>query len=76
MLAEGFAFGGRWLAAGVVSLDWDDVAGAADYELMARAADGWVLLDPREPVGGLLVEFNGPRVRPRGWVSPPRGAAM
>ena len=43
----------------MVSLDWDDVAGAADYELMARAADGWVLLDPRGPVGGLLVEFDG-----------------
>ena len=59
MLDEGFVFGGRWLAAGVVSLDWDDVTGAADYELMARAADGWVLLDPRGPVGGLLVELDG-----------------
>ena len=60
VLAGEFVFGGRWLAAGVVSLDWDDVTGAAGYELMVRAADGWVLLDGRGSAGGMLVEFDGP----------------
>ncbi len=59
VLAGGFVIGGRWLAAGVVSLDWDDVTGAAGYELMVRAADGWVLLDRRGSAGGMLVEFDG-----------------
>ena len=59
VLAGGFVFGGRWLAAGVVSLDWDDVTGAGSYELMVRTGDGWVLLDGRSPVEGLVVEFDG-----------------
>ena len=59
VLADGFMLGGRWLAPGVVSLDWDDMAGAAGYELMVRAGDGWVLLSEHEATEGVLVAFDG-----------------
>ena len=62
-LGEGFALSGRWVASGVVWLDWDDVDAASGYELMVRAAEGWVLLSEREPVEGVVAAFDGPSAR-------------
>ena len=62
-LGSAFVLEGEWVASGVVWLDWDDVEGAAGYEVMYRSADGWVLLSGGEAVGGVAVAFGGSGAR-------------
>ncbi len=59
VLGAAFVLEGEWVASGVVWLDWDDVEDAADYELMYRSTDGWVLLADDEASGGVLAAFDG-----------------
>ena len=59
VLGAGFVLDGVWLAPGVASLGWDDVAASVGYELMHRGPDGWRLLSEREPSGDVSVAFEG-----------------
>ncbi|WP_419943769.1 S8 family serine peptidase [Candidatus Poriferisodalis sp.] len=59
VLGTGFVFEGERVSPGVASLGWDEVPGASGHELMFRGPSGWLLLSEREPVGGVIVEFEG-----------------
>ena len=46
-----------------VALDWNDVSGAQSYEVEVYV-DGWVLLLPDAPVGGVSLSFDVLRPSP------------